>query len=379
MISLKKVLFSIAIFSYFTAMMLTTQIEGTVVALFWDASIVFSACMGLLSRKFKIEAPQLFILLVFFVTGVLNYSLVGNAQISHQVLICLYFFTALLFMDNTINEKLYLWLFILIVALIAYKFLTVGLYGKVFISSSTNFVSVYLLYPAVIYYSLLEERKSKIPIYPAVIIWIFSLLSRGRGGIIVTTFFLLGMLWISLHNSQRKRMLFLVSALIVLVGLIVINLDTILFVINNSVIMDYFNSRGLESIRLAIWAEYLDVVHDSLKNLLLGVRVQDTYYGVMFEGNFHNSFMNLHSLNGFFALFIVGAFAIRNLISSIKHRRYVFFLCLFTMLLRSVTDNVFWTCYGTPAVFFLLFYHNSKFKDVVNNRTKGINPKSFLN
>ena len=363
MISLKRVLFSFTIFSYFAAMVLTTQIEGNIVALFWDASIIFSACMGLISRKFKIEAMKLFIVLVFFVTGVANYSLVGNAQISSQILICLYFFTALLFMDNTIDEKLYLWIFILIAALIAYKFLTVGFLGQLFINSSTNFVSVYLLYPLVIYYSLLEERKKKVPLCPAVIIWFFSLFSRGRGGIIVTTFFLLGLLWVSLHNSQRKRMLFLVSALIVLVGLMVINLDTLLSVINNSVIMDYFNSRGLESIRLAIWEEYLDVVQNSLKNLLLGVRVQDTYYGVVFEGNFHNSFMNLHSLNGLLSLAIVVYCAVKNLFSSIKRRKYVFFICLLTILLRAFTDNVFWTTYGTPSVFFLLFYDTNKLKN----------------
>lgn len=75
--------------------------------------------------------------------------------------------------------------------------------------------------------------------------------------------------------------------------------------------------------------------------------------------NPHNSFIEIHMHNGIFTLMIVFIMLAKNGYISIKKQNYIYIVCMISIMIRAFTDHVFWPAYGTPILFYFMFYYDN--------------------
>lgn len=354
-LDLKKIIVNAAIVLFFAAMLVTTQLSGIAASLVWYTALAFGLVAALYSCDLR--PPKTFIAFALLVaaTGAVNLVFTGTTTPRTLFLLLTLCVISLLFSSDDASEWSFLIALGLNMLMIMFRFATVGFHGEIYTNASTNFVSVYLLYPTVMYYITLERKGRHIPWYPAAAIWLFSLLSRGRGGILATSLLLLGIMLIVFIRSADKWKLLIVYAGIFALGMLILNADVIAEKLGASVMTEYFRNRGFRSSsRIRVWTDYLSRSFSSVKNALLGTNISSTLAGTTLKGNPHNSFINIHTYNGMLMLLVVIFLEARNALLSFVRGHRVFTLCLLVMLLRSFTDMVFWPSYGSPVLFFML-------------------------
>ena len=375
---LEKFLINSSALLYFVLLLAANQINGHFIHIIFYISLVLCCLTGILFYRFRIFdlVNKLFILSVLCLTGIVNHYLRGYTSRNDFFFLVLFYFTSFTLINKSLSEKTILFAVWLNIIVVMYRFMTVGIYGQIFQSASSNFVSVYLLYPTAVYYSLVAKNKKNtdINLIPALLVWILCLFARGRGGIITITFFV-SLLYLlkykSLHSFKKLIAVFL---MFLLVGVIVYNLDYILFRLNSSAIMEFFKANALRSSRTRFWPEYIKAAKSDLKSFIIGADVSHTFIGTDLENNPHNSFIEIHMKNGIIGLAIVVFMIIRTAIYSIQRRDYLFFICFVTLLLRGFTDHVLWAAYGTPILFYFLFNYDNKSTKVLK-KMKNIKKK----
>lgn len=353
----KRVIINLSVFCYFFFMLLANQVSNYAVFIIFYASLVLCGFAGLYADNFRIRLYKIVFIFLICCTGIINYVYVGNNTINNLVFTVVFFFTSFALTSNYLDEKTPLIAIWMNVGVVLFKFLTVGFWGQIYTSSASNFVSVYLMYPTVVYYSVVSKKGKKVDMIPAVAVWILSLLSRGRGGIISSSAFLLIMFFIQYHGSRSIKKMALTTAIIILVGIVMLNLERIIAKLNASVIMEYFIARqGLKSSRLGFWREYIELAVSNIKGFMLGADLSKIGIGIELENNPHNSLLEIHVLNGIGGLVICLFMIIRNMKKGLKCKNYIYLACLMFALIRGFTDHVLWGAFGTPVFFYLLFY-----------------------
>lgn len=342
---------------YFLALALQTQSTSMFTRLFWYFALLFGTCVSLLHNQHFLCKPYVPFLAIFTVTGLANYFLVGSISLTSFILMYMQFFIALLFFNKDFNYKSLLFVLLLNGGIVIFRFITGGFWGQIYVSSSNNFVSVYMLYPLVLYYALAEFNQEKPMFWPAVFYWIMSLLSRGRGGIIASSFLVVCLAYLFFKRKKLDFKVACISLIFVAISILAINIDRILLWINSSVISETFRNRGMNSSRTVIWKDYFTHMKSSAISVIFGVDIQTTIAWTKYQGNCHNSFFNIHMNNGLIALIYVLIMCVQDAFHAIKLRRPIFFVCFVTLLLRGFTDNVFWMTYGTVAFFAMLLLY----------------------
>ena len=352
----KTIMVNGVILAYFVTFALVNQLPfGLFFYLFYFA-LLLCAIAGMCSIK-KERLQNVIILFLFLFSGIINYLVVGNASISFLFYLVLFWGVGNALNSKYLSEQMMLIVIILNIAIILYKILTVGLYGRFFISGTNNFVSVYLMYPTVVYYSIVAKNKSRIKMLPIIVIWVMTLLARGRGGIISVSVFLLMVYYLkyrSLHSRKRMIVNIVIFAVIVI---ITANLESIISVISSSIVMEQFNERGgLESSRTRFWGEYLKKTMLSFQNVMFGTSVSEMFIGRKLGGNPHNSLIEVHMFNGMVGGVTIIGLLFKQFFNNVNRKNYLFICCALFALLRGFTDHVLWNSYGTPILFFLLLY-----------------------
>lgn len=358
---------------YFVAMTLLTQNESLPLQLFWYASILFGAAVTCVVNLHMFKRNVVLFLLMFAATGVANHFIIGSISIKPFALMFIQFFIALLFLNKRFDYKALLAIVLLNGGIIMLKFLTVGFWGDLYINSSNNFVSVYMLYPTVLYYCLAEDRNEKPYFWPVAFLWIMSLLSRGRGGIIASTFLFVGIFYVMYRKKNRDvRALFLI-VFFIFVAAVAVNIDRIINMIDSSMISETFRDRGMNSSRMFLWKDYLKLTFSEKKYLIFGADIHKTLAWERYTGNSHNSYINIHTYNGLICFVYVMVILVKNVIQTIRYKRPFYFFCLGTFLFRAFTDNVFWMTYGTVTLFVMLFLFSVPEKISKNKEVKEFN------
>ena len=250
------------------------------------------------------------------------------------------------------------------VALVLLKYAMGGITTQIYLASSTNFVSVYLLCPLCIYYSIAERKREKITLLPAFVCWVTCMLSRGRGGILTASILLAGIYWVNYRKKIRtmnKYFKFFVRVIVVLVisMTIIALISNFTYLSTRFAFLEYFNERGFESkSRMAVWTEYFTAAVKNVRNLFLGVPAGEVVTLTELRNNPHNSFLNIHMDNGLIMVLFIIWIIIRGVRYGISNQKWIYLFCLGTMVIRWSTDNVFWGTQVTPAVMFLLFFPN---------------------
>lgn len=364
----KKRLVNISVLLYFIFLILTNQLEHYVVFIAFYASLLLCGIVGLYTNGFHLSIKKIILILLLIITACLNLILVGNATIKHLIYICLFAFASLSFISKELEEKTLLIAFALNVIVIVYKLVIYGPYSDLLFTSSTrNFVSVYLMYPIVLYYSIIGGKNKEINMTPALIVWAICLWARGRGGIIVSTILVVGVLFAKYKKMRSINKTVISLVVVAIIALFMINIGPLMKKIESFEFMELFAKNQMGSSRLKFWPEYIELATTNTKNFLLGANISNTYFGRYLEGNPHNSFMELHMLNGFVGLLAIFLLLIKNGIQSIKNKNYLFLVCMLTMLLRAFTDHVLWAAFGTPILFYFIFYYTPERINRIDN------------
>lgn len=359
---------------YFAAAVLINLADTTAVKAFYY--ITFLACLTPLMFIRK-RMPCLLLLLGLGMAGLclINITLVGNltyikffievASVLFAFIIC-----------NRIVPQYLLFVMYLNILIIVYHFLLYGVNQQVFVDCSNNYVSVILLAPIVIYYTLLERDNQNIPIFPACLVWLMSILGGGRGGFLSCSVLFWGLVFLkyfSVIRSKAQRVLLLIVVLLSFLPLVFSVIPYFSRNFSDYRIVSQFTDKGMESsARIIMWAEYTTKSVRNRKNLVLGTKLTSIASAKQYEGNLHNSFLLIHAYLGMGGLLFVVYWLVKSALFSIRTKKWVYLLCLVSFSLRGMTDHVFGTGRYTPIFAFLLLYPlltSSKFlnKDLTNN------------
>jgi len=218
---------------------------------------------------------------------------------------------------------------------------------------SRNHVSVLFINSAALMYIASYQRNNNVKHFlPVILIWVFSIMSEGIGGILSSTIllYLVYYYYFSAESNNFLLKLIFVSGFISILTFVFGNY-VINFLIENSMLRDdlifklsLFDAKIL-SPRSEIWSEYFDKLN--WQRALIGIDLNESFYG---HTNLHNSYLLMHGRMGFLSVIFMFVFAY------VLFRLYKFDFILFTfymaILIRGFTDTVFMS--GSSFDFVLL-------------------------
>ena len=331
--------------------------EGAVQDLFRKVSLLIIFAGALVCCFRKISLKMVLLAAACFITGLINHKYVGNTLISNQIIIIIYIFASLLLADARLDEKVVRFAVYMNIAVIMFRFMTVGMFQRVYLASSNNFISVNLLLPAVVYYTLVEKRNLPLELYTAFFVWCTCLLGLGRGGILCSSLLLAGLWYIKYKEGKTTKKLLITCLVLMIVTALIPVIPVLVSRFSTLEVFSMFQEKGLESnSRENIWQNYLKQAKKSPFNMIFGGDNSHTIAMLQFNGNTHNTFLNIHVHNGIIPLLMILVMSAKNLVLSVKHHKWIYCLCLAVILLRGFTDMIFWLNLGTPVLFYLLFY-----------------------
>lgn len=357
-VTLGEVLINVCVLLWVVSMNVYELVGGSVQELFRKATLLILFGCALICCFKKINLKLVILVIICLITGFVNYKYVGNTMISNQIIVMIYIFASLLLSDPRLNEKTVRLAIYMNIAVIMFRFIVVGLFQRVYIVSSNNFISVYLLLPTVVYYTLLEKRKKTFELYTAFFVWCVCLLGLGRGGILCSSLLLIGLCCYKYKDSKTNIRLLVVGIVFIAVVALIPFLSLILYRFSSLEVLSMFRQKGFEShSREEIWQNYLKQATKTGFNVIFGGNNAHTIAAQQFNGNTHNTFLNIHVHNGIIPLIIFFVMIIINTVQAIEKRCWIYCLCTYVVLLRGFTDMIFWLNLGTPVFFYLLLYH----------------------
>ncbi len=269
-------------------------------------------------------------LLIFYI---INMFMVGNVlpkQIMIGVLITSSI-SALVFFVN-LGKYLSFVPFLFVASIIIFRWITIGDSGAITVNSR-NYISFYwLLYVVPIIVTRWKEGKA-IPMWIPISSFVVAVLAIGRGGIIMTSFFLLGSLSNIVIKGKHKFML------IILIGFSALLILNYLMELDNiEMFFERFEDKGVSSEARDIgWIEYIASLED-IRNFLLGTPIKQLgYVYSVLDGSLHNSYLTLHSRLGLVS-FVYLYFLIVGLIRLYKNHDILLLFFFIGLLVKAYVD-----------------------------------------
>ena len=227
------------------------------------------------------------------------------------------------------------------------------------LSSSGNYISVLLIISLSLYYIALQNSGRIIKawdIIPSLLFVFLAVWSKGRGGILcaILLVVLVVFLWIYYipNKSIKKAVVF-----VLVIGLL------LFFFLTNFSISDWFfslgkwSSKGADnSSRIQIWGSYISKVCENITYLFLGAPLAEIPIIASFNGNCHNSFIQLHALNGLLMIVIFITLLINAFIYYFKKKKWIIASIFFIFCIRASTDKFLFGQYGMPIILFFTLY-----------------------
>lgn len=353
---------SCLILVYFLSIIVVNLSDSMATKAFYYIS--FSSCL----LPFFYLRKKIPFFLILFSLGMgalclLNLTLVGNLSYVKFFVIIGSFWIAFIFFNNRIKPNYLLTALYLCTAIVFSHFIIFGVETRVFVDCSNNYISVLLLAPTVVYYVLLDKLETNyhnIPVLPAFVVWVMAILGGGRGGFISCSILFWGIVFIKYFGRIQNKIQRTLLLLFVFMTFLPVLFSIIPYITQHYSgfrIVSHFSQQGVESgARFLIWSEYSLKTVRSRKNLLLGTKLSTIISAKPYDGNLHNSFLFVHSYLGIVGFLIMLIWLSKNMMFSIKHKKWLYFLCLLSFSLRGATDHVFGAGRYTPVFVFLLLY-----------------------
>lgn len=356
-LNLRSLLPSLSFVLYFSSILLVTQIDtGFTDALFYG-SVVFGLLCLFLTKRLNMRV--FVISLVFLALGMMNIMFVHNLKLIRLLLAVSTFWLSTLYIQEDMDESPALIILFLNAIIVLIHFYIAGVANPVYQNSSNNYVSIYLLAPTVIYYTIQEKNKRNIRIYPALLVLIISFLSGSRMGLISSALLFVGILIYKYFGGRRRKVDKIILAGIIIAVIIAVGstyFPAFVSRYSNVRVIYQFSSKRLESqSRMILWGEYVNSL-SNMKNLLFGTSISLLPYADVLANNLHNSFIFIHAYYGLIGIFILFFAMIYNVVNSIKNKKWIYLICLLSFCLRAFTDHVFGGHRISIVIVFLMLF-----------------------
>lgn len=281
-----------------------------------------------------------------------------NGNIDPQELLWPFAFMglAILLLNFKINYRLVKFLYYFALVFIVSRIIMVGGINHIDIAASRNTVGIM----ALIYFSLFAiasyVNNKRITIFPVFCGLLTTIIAIGRSGIL--TFVLVTILFFifEFKGNKHKMRNPLKWIYVIMFGVILFlgfyNLLDTYFVetINN------FQSRGLESVRIQIWSDYLQKTSTSVAFILFGTPINGTFLLDEFNSNLHNSFFMLHAKYGLIPFLVVIFLIIKSSLRFLKRKNYLYLVLLIAVVFRMQFDYTNFNAQLDIILFYLMFY-----------------------
>ena len=344
-IDLPRLAFSLVGLLYFISIIAVNQVKSSIFSAFYYGVLALAAVVFFATKRALTMKPVLLYAAGSFLLAACNVIFVGNMTWIKTGILLMSFLMAAVMLDDMTDERAFLIAVYLNAAVVAVKIAMHGLSAPVYVDSSNNYVSVHLLAPAVLYYSLLNIRGKKIPLIPGIVIWVLSLVAGGRGGLLAATILLGGIIlhrYLEDEVTRRERVLLGCLLVVILVPLLFLLLEVFASRFNGLYVVTRFLDKGLDGGgRLACWTEYIEKTLMSVPRFLFGTELYEVGWVVHYNGNLHNSYLFVHAFLGIFGFLFLMGMLIRAIVVGIRRKMWVYVFSLLTFMFRGLTDHVF--------------------------------------
>lgn len=230
-------------------------------------------------------------------------------------------------------------------------------------ATSYNGISMMLLATCISLYIVLGVDGAKIDLKPALLTALLCIWAIGRSGILSSVFLLLGLALLTLQTRIKKRYIYMLIPILILLGymffenLSALSEDNAL--LGNAV--DNYSARSAdeESPRLMMWANYLHNL--DFFRLVFGANIFTDPWpqGEEFGYNYHNSWISLHSQTGLMGLVVIALVGL-SLLKFWKNNK-LFFVLFSAVIIRWSTDTgIFFESWDFLVYFFIFYYLSGK-------------------
>ena len=344
-IDLPRLAFSLVGLLYFISIIAVNQVKSSIFSAFYYGVLALAAVVFFATKRALTMKPVLLYASGSFLLAACNVIFVGNMSWIKTGILLMSFLMAAVMLDDMTDERAFLIAVYLNAAVVAVKIAMHGLSASVYVESSNNYISVHLLAPAVLYYSLLNIRGKKIPLIPGIVIWVLSLVAGGRGGLLAATILLGGIIlhrYLEDEATRRERVLLGCLLVVILVPLLFLLLQVFASRFNGLYVVTRFLDKGLNGGgRLACWAEYIEKSMMSVTRFLFGTELYEVGWVVHYDGNLHNSYLFVHAFLGIFGFLFLMGMLIRAIVVGIRRKMWVYVFSLLAFMFRGLTDHVF--------------------------------------
>lgn len=355
---------SLLILLVYMALVLVNQFRHLATTMIWYMAVVLCFCAAVYFCKGRIKLEIGTFAVLCSITALVNYLVVGNSELDSQIYSILCLGVVMLLLQQKINTNYLLVALYVNIVVVLFHIIRGGLqtYMEIYVTSSSNFVSVHLLFVATIYYSLLEKQGRNITLIPGLIVWIVCVLAMGRGGILAASVLLIGILLKIRrekfsHMKMQGRMLTSFIIIVALLAMVPYAIDMIVKNMDTNALLARFSLHGLsDNGRMPAWIEYIEGSFSGMTNFLWGASFKHMPTVTAYGDNLHNSFLNIHAFNGIIMLVYVLVLCVKSTMYALKNKKIVFLFAFMALAMRGFTDYVFWHTNGTPFFLFFLFF-----------------------
>lgn len=324
-------------------------------------ALIVIGALGILRLIFDREICRIELLcfiLLYFLTGLINVILIKNQSIIDVINSILFIGISIIMFSYPMTYGQGVVLFYgtaLIFAISAVR----GVRPANILTSSGNFISVYLILATGFYYVGVNNTNRKMTLrnlIPPAVCFLVCVWAMGRGGILSSLLLLLMITVFYIFNRVEKNALryFIIALLIlVLLGYLAlsgINLKDLFFSLGK------WNTRGADaSDRMTLWTAYVDKMKGNPLSFLFGAPLDQIPEIHSFENNCHNSFIQLHAYNGIVMLLIFIFLYVRACLFCFKKKEMTILSVLLTLFVRGMTDKFIFGQYGMILMVYLIF------------------------
>ena len=226
-----------------------------------------------------------------------------------------------------------------------------GLGGNFLNYISHNYVSVLGLIPLALFTGFDAKRQPSIIL--ALAYCALCTLAIGRGGVITALFILVATLVfkiISNRANQKRLILYILLAVIVI-------LAAWLLAQNGWISRTFFKflNNNYESTRLSFWGDYIAQCLSNAQDLVFGPNLSSIASVSALGGNTHNSLLQMHASFGLFCTALMVVISIKAGATYFRNGCYSSFTIFAALLLRSMSDRLFFPLYMEPLLYCFLF------------------------
>lgn len=324
-------------------------------------ALIVAGSFGLLRLIFDRDVCRIGLLgfiFLYFLTGLANTILIKNQGITDVINSLLFIGITVLMFSYPMTYVHGTVIFYGTALVFAYSAVR-GIAATSVLTSTRNFISVFLLLAAGFYYVGVSNTQKKLTIrnlIPSVVCFVLCVWAMGRGGILSGLLLLLMITIYYVFNRVEKN-----AFRYCIVGLLI--LASLGFLVFSGInLMDLFfslgkwNSRGADaSDRLILWTAYFDKMKENPLFLLLGAPMDQIPAIHVFDNNCHNCFVQLHAYNGVIMLCTFLFLYVRACLFCLRTKNITILSVLLVLFVRGMTDKFMFGQYGMILIVNLVF------------------------